>query len=164
MASATLVTRNFLSIVLCAAFLIISGCGNEANEVNQKQVEQNQAQIEQMQQQIESMRAQNASAAPAAAPGTPGSCDRGVMDTATRRGGDAFAGGNLPRALGYYQDALTACPGNPKAELNLARTYESMGNRSAAVAHYRTAAKATGADADASQQARVALSRLGVGD
>lgn len=84
------------------------------------------------------------------------------MEKATRKGGDAFAAGDPHKALGYYQDALTACPGNSKAEMNLARTYEALGDRSAAIEHYRAVAKSGSSDSQSVQDARVALSRLGV--
>ncbi|MFZ0889146.1 MAG: hypothetical protein WA005_11885, partial [Candidatus Binataceae bacterium] len=67
------------------------------------------------------------------------------------------------KALGYYQDALTACPDSAQAELNLARTYEAMGQREDAIAHYRNAEKGGGESGDAAaRQARDALSRLSV--
>jgi len=85
------------------------------------------------------------------------------MREATRKGGERFAASDFSAALGYYQDALTACPNNAQANVNLARVYEAVGDRAQAVAHYRTAANASGADADAeaARDARVALSRLG---
>jgi Tfp pilus assembly protein PilF len=85
------------------------------------------------------------------------------MREATRKGGASFAAGDLSSALSYYQDALTACPQSAQANLNLARTYEAVGDRAQAVQHYRDAANAngTGADAQAAHDARAALSRLG---
>jgi Tfp pilus assembly protein PilF len=82
---------------------------------------------------------------------------------ATRKGGERMAAGDTIAALGFYEDAVTACPTSAAAQLNLANTYETIGNRAEAVAHYRIAAGTTGPDADAAAvgQARDALSRLG---
>ncbi|MBV8452542.1 MAG: tetratricopeptide repeat protein, partial [Deltaproteobacteria bacterium] len=91
----------------------------------------------------------------------PGSCDTSIMHEATRKGGERFAASDFSAALNYYQDALTACPNNAQANVNLARAYEAVGDRAQAVAHYRSAAKASGADAEAARAAHAALSRLG---
>ncbi len=157
------------------ALAVSSGCEQEAIDANRRQVEANQAQIEETQKELAALRTQNAavpapspaasSTSPATSPTSPAaasSCDKGVMKVATRRGGDAHASGDLKRALGYYKDALTACPGNARAELNLASAYEAMGNRTEAIAHYRAAAASKDSDAKALQDARLALSRLGV--
>jgi tetratricopeptide (TPR) repeat protein len=154
------------------ALLLLTGCEQEALQSNQQQLQANQQQIEQMQQQIEALKARQANPPPspmayaapsgAAVPGTPGTCDQHVRDTANRRGGDAFAAGDLNRALGYFKDALTACPGNAHSEMNLARTYEALGNRTAAIDHYRAAVAASAAEPDLNQDARSSLSRLGV--
>ena len=84
------------------------------------------------------------------------------MHEASRKGGDRFAANDFGHALGYYQDAVAACGKNGRAQLNLARTYEAMGERADALAHYKLAADASGADADAvtASQARDALARL----
>ncbi len=149
-------------LILLAAFLAVAGCQGAALEANQRQVQQNQEQIEAMQKQIEELKAQQNYGANAPAPGTPGTCDHNVMDTASRRGGDAFAGGDLNKALGYYQDALTACPGDAKAELNVARTYEGLGDKAAAIEYYRKAANSGSNDTETVSDARNALTRLGV--
>ena len=78
-----------------------------------------------------------------------------------RRAGEAYAAGNMNKALGYYQDALTACPSSSKAAVNLARTFETMNNRSAAIRYYRQAAASTESDPHSIQDAKAALSRLG---
>ena len=93
----------------------------------------------------------------------PGSCDANIMREATRKGGERFAASDFSGALGYYQDALTACPHSAQANLNLARAYEAIGDRAQAISHYRTAANASGSntDAEAVRQARAALTRLG---
>jgi len=74
-----------------------------------------------------------------------------------------MAAGDTVKALGFYQDAVTACPTSAAAQLNLANTYEAIGDRVEAVQHYRSAAAATGAEADAAtvSKAREALNRLG---
>src|SRR5215470_5226503 len=114
-------TRRTRSVTLTMAFVVVAlglaACQSAALQANQAQVEQQQKQIEQMQQQIEEIKAQNG--AHTSAPS--GSCDHDVMAQATRQGGDKFAAGDFPAALGYYQDALAACPGNARAELNLGR-------------------------------------------
>lgn len=154
--------RSFVYVALSASLLLLPGCGNEAIEANQRQVQANQEQIEQMQKQLVAMKEQQNYGANLPAPGTPGTCDKTVMEKATRRGGDAFASGDLSKALGYYQDALTACPGNAKAELNVARTYEGLGDRPAAIEHYRKIVNSGSSDTETMQNAKVALSRLGV--
>lgn len=85
------------------------------------------------------------------------------MRQATRNGGQRFAAGDYSSALGYYQDALTACPRSAQANLNLARAYEAVGDRAQALSHYQAAANASGSEADAKSvnEARAALSRLG---
>ncbi len=144
------------------ALAILPGCAQEALEANRRQVEANQAQIEQLQKQIVALTQQQNYPVPAPAAGPRGGCDKAVMGAATRRGGAAFAAGNLKRARGYYQDAVAACPGAAKAELNLGRVYEAMGDRTSATAHYRTAADSKDSDAAAVRDARAALSRLEV--
>lgn len=151
-----------LYLALSAALLAVPGCGSEAIEANKRQVQANQEQIEEMQKQILSIQAQQNYGANAPAPGTPGTCDKSVMEKATQRGGDAFASGDLNKALGYYQDALTACPGDGKAEMNVARTYEGLGDRAAAIEHYRKIVNSGTSDDDSRHNARTALSRLGV--
>jgi tetratricopeptide (TPR) repeat protein len=137
------------------------GCGNEAIEANRKQAEANQALIEQTQKQLAEIQAQqNTPSTPL--PGTPGSCDKNVEETATHRGGDAYAAADLDKALAYYRDALTACSTDAKANLNVARTLEGLGNRDEAISYYRAAADSKGSDPASVQNARDALSRLGV--
>ena len=152
--------RSFIVAMLFALVTVI-GCSNDANEETRKTVEQNQALIEQSQKEIDQVQAQQVYT-PTLLPGTPGSCDKKVMETATRRAGDFYANGDLNNALGYYSDALTACPGSAKANMNVARTYEAQGNRVAAIRYYRAAANANASDPGSVQEAKVALSRLGV--
>src|SRR5262249_37183549 len=94
-----------------------------------------------------------------ASPG--GGCDKAVEATATQRGGERFAAGDFNNALGYYQDALAACSTDDQAELNVARTYEALGNKSSAISHYRKIAMANGATVShVQEQAKAALQRL----
>lgn len=141
--------------------LLLSGCGQSAiNDENRRLLEQQQAQLDQLKQQVAALQVQHSytSVAPAS-----GGCDTSVMHEATRKGGERFAASDFPHALGYYQDAVTACPTSAQAQLNVARSYEAIGDRAQAVTHYRLAAQATGGadDADAVRQAREAIARLG---
>jgi tetratricopeptide (TPR) repeat protein len=146
---------------LMAAMLVIAGsvagCMGAEIEANNRQIQEQQAQIEKLQHDIEAMRQGGTySTAPAAA----GSCDSEVMRKATQRGGEEFAKGDFKQALGYYQDAETACPGNAEAELNLARTQEALGDRAAAINNYTNAANAGSSDPAIAKQAHDALQRL----
>lgn len=167
--------RIIWPITALAIFVMFAaGCNEAAIKANQQQVQMQQAQIDKMQKEISALKAAQpaptmapapatASSPTAASSGTKGACDQTVLRTATRRGGDSYSSGDLKRALGYYRDAVTACPGDPSAQLNLARTYEALGNRSQAIDHYRQAAAASGSgskDQKAIEAARMALSRL----
>jgi len=78
-----------------------------------------------------------------------------------KRGGERFAAGDFNKAILYYNDALSACPNDDRAEVNVARTYEALGNNAAAIKHYRKAAESNGPTvSDASDQAKAALVRL----
>jgi len=151
-----------LTILISLPVVLTFGCANDAIEANRRQVEANQALIEQTQQQLAMLQAQQSSAPPPPASGQPGACDKKVEAAATKRAGDSYAAGNLAKALGYYQDALTACPSSSKAALNLAHVNETMNNRDAAIRYYRQAAASTDSDSHSIQDAKTALSRLGV--
>jgi tetratricopeptide (TPR) repeat protein len=150
--------RRFLLSFAVVLMLSAFGCGNAAIEANRRQVEQNQAMIEQSQRDIEALKAQQNNPPPS--PGATGGCDKGVEATATHRGGDALASGDMTKALGYYQDALTACPRSSKADMNLGRVYETLDNREAAIRYYRAAASPTLSDAGNAHDAEAALARL----
>jgi len=137
------------------------GCGNAAIEANRHQVEQNQTLIEKQQRDLAMLKSQESSA-PAPVPGKTGACDKNVEATATKRGGDAYTSGDMSKALGYYQDALTACPSSSKADMNLARVYETLDNRDAAIRYYHAAAGANDSDGASANDAKAALTRLGV--
>ena len=151
------------AVTFAAAMIaaVLAGCLQSAIDANQRQLQDQQAQLDQLKQQVSALQNQRASYSTAAPP--PGACDTPVRAAATRKGGERMAAGDASRALGYYQDAVTACPTSAAAQLNLANTYESIGDRAEAVQHYRIAAGATGpgADAGATQKAREALSRMG---
>jgi tetratricopeptide (TPR) repeat protein len=137
---------------------ILAGCDSAALKAQQQQVQENEQQIEQQQQEIEALKSNGVSSyTPGMAPPS-GGCDRPTADVATKRGGDKFASGDYQRALAYYKDALTACPGDARGEINLARTYEALGDRQNAIENYRAAASSGG---DGSEEARNALTRLG---
>jgi tetratricopeptide (TPR) repeat protein len=159
--NAHMIPSNRIPLVLLAAILIVCApaCENAAIQANEQQVQQQQAQIQKMQEQIAALKSgQSYSTTPPA----PGSCDKSVMAEASRHGGDKMASGDFSRAVGYYNDALTACPDNAQAEVNLARAYEAMHESDKALANYRLAAASTDpADASAVQEARLALKRLG---
>lgn len=150
-----------LAAILLLTLALACGCANDAIKANELAVQQNQALIEQTQLEIARLQANQGSSPPPASAPT-GACDKKVEATATRRAGDAYAAGNTSRALGYYQDALTACPSSSKAAMNLARTYETMDNRESAIRYYRQAAASNDSDAHSIQDAKAALSRLGV--
>lgn len=152
--------RFFLAIAAVMIAPALSGCLQEAIDANKRQLDQQQTELDQLKQQVAALQNQRAYST---TPPPPGACDSAVMETATRKGGDRFAAGDFTHALGYYQDAATACPASAQAQLNLARTFEAVGDRAQAMAHYRLAAGAGGAgaiDANAVKQARDALSRL----
>lgn len=53
---------------------------------------------------------------------------------------------------------MTACPSSSKAAVNLARAYETLDNREAAIRYYRAAANGTDSDARSAKDAKAALS------
>jgi tetratricopeptide (TPR) repeat protein len=145
---------------------LVAGCANDAIEANQRQVEANQALIEKTQRELAELQANQGSTPPPSASSdtaatTSGGCDQKVEATATKRAGDAYAASNMTKALGYYQDALTACPTSAKAALNLAHINETMSNRDAAIRYYRQAATSSDADPHTLTDAKASLSRLG---
>jgi type VI protein secretion system component VasK len=135
--------RFLLAFVVLVIAPAISGCLHDAIEANKRQLDQQQTQLDQLKQQVAALQNQRAYSTTPPPPGGFG-CDSAVMDAATRKGGDRFAAGDFTHALGYYQDAATACPASAQAQLNVARTFEAVG----------------AADADAARQARDAISRL----
>jgi len=150
--------------LLVAAGLVpvsLAGCGDSQIEANNELVKQQQTQIEQMQQEIEALKTNQGAGYTPGVPSNTNGCDKGVETTATQRGGERFAASDFGKALGYYQDALTACPTDDRAEVNIARAYEALGDKASAVKHYRKAANAGGVTVtDAQTQAQNALVRL----
>ena len=157
----TKLTGRVASLViagLVAASLM--SCGDSQIEANNELVKQQQTQIEQMQQEIESLKVNQTGYTPGVS-SSAGGCDKAVETTATQRGGERFAASDFGKALGYYQDALTACPTDDRAEVNVARAYESLGDKASAVKHYRKAANSGGPTvSNAQTQAQNALVRL----
>jgi tetratricopeptide (TPR) repeat protein len=150
--------------VIFAAFTVaamLAGCLQSAIDANKQQLADQQSQLDQLKQEVSALQNQHASYSTAAP--QPGACDEAVMAAATRKGGERMAAGDATKALGYYQDAVTACPTSAEAQLNLANAYESIGDRAEAQQHYRLAANATGpgSNAGAVQKARDALGRMG---
>jgi tetratricopeptide (TPR) repeat protein len=154
--------RIFIPAAVAIA-LGAAGCMSDAIKQNQQQLDQQKAELDQLKQQVAELKAAQQPAYSTAAP-VPGSCDKGVMQAATKRGGDRFAAGDFSKALGYYQDAVTACPASAQAQLNVARAYEALGNRDQAMDYYRRAIYTAPSDHDAgravAEQAQQALSRL----
>ena len=137
----------------------LTGCLGAEIEANTRQLQAQQAELEQLKGEIAALRQPQASYPAATA--AVGACDMDVMRKATQSGGKAFAESDFKQALGYYQDAKTACPGNAEAELNLARAHEALGERDAAISNYTHAADAaSGSDPAIVKQARDALEPL----
>ena len=155
------IVSPFLALMISIPLVLASGCANEAIEANKRQVQQNQALIEQSQRQIAMLQSQQNSPPPPPAVGQPGGCDKNVEAAATKRAGDAYTSGDLSKAMGYYRDAVTACPASAKANVNLARAYETLDNRESAIQYYRAAAASSDSDTVSTQAAKTALSRLG---
>jgi tetratricopeptide (TPR) repeat protein len=147
-----------IAMAFCAA-----GCLSEEIKQNQQQLDQQKAELDQLEQQVAQLKAAQQTSYPTT--GTPpGSCDKAVMQVATRHGGERFAASEFTKALGYYQDAVTACPTSARAQLNVARAYEALGDRDQAKDYYRRAIQSAPSDHDAtpgvSEQAQQALARL----
>src|SRR3954452_15277763 len=125
---------------------LASGCMHDnLIKANQQRLDSQQAELEQLRQEVAALQGQHSytsSALPS------GSCDEGIMREATRKGGERFAAGDFSSALNYYDDAVSACPASAQANLNVARAYEALGDRTNALAHYRTAASGKGSQAD----------------
>lgn len=138
-----------------------AGCLESGIKANQQQLDQQKAELEKLKQEVAALKAAQTPSYPTTMPPR-GSCDAAVEQVATRRAGERFAAGDFSRALGYYKDAVTACPNSAQAELNLARTYEALGLRESAIEYYTRASQSTApADGGAAGQARQALARLG---
>lgn len=154
------IAKFVAKLVATIPIVTLAGCLQGAIDANKHQLDEQQTQLDLLKQQVAALQTSHAysTAQPPA-----GGCDKDVMAAATHKGGERMAAGDTVKALGFYQDAVTACPTSAAAQLNLANTYEAMGDRTEAVQHYRSAAAATGAEADAAtvSKAREALNRLG---
>ncbi len=96
------------SVIGCA--VAAAGCGGAQLQEMQNQVNAQQAQIEKQAREIAELNAQQ-NVATTLPP--PGNCDDDVMHKALAHGDDQYAQGKYNLALGYYQDAGVACPGEP---------------------------------------------------
>jgi tetratricopeptide (TPR) repeat protein len=155
--------RIVAALALGSLMLAASGCMNDQIAATNKLVQQQQEQLEQQQQELEALKInqQNQQYTPGVATTSPGGCDRQVEEVASQRGGDKFASGDYAKALGYYRDAMMACPNDDRATVNVARTYEALGNNVQAIKYYRQAADSSGPTvSDASEEAKSALLRL----
>lgn len=165
--SATNLARPVLALIALGTLaLIASGCMSDQMDATNKLVQQQQEQLEHQQQELEALQSnQNQNYTPGAATPAHGGCDKELEGIATKRGGERFAAGDFNKALGYYQDALMACPNDDQGEVNVARTYEALGNKVEAINYYRKAAD-TDSDtnsatvSDAQDEAKAALLRL----
>jgi len=161
--SATNLARQVMPALAFGVFALVAvGCMGDQIAATNQLVQQQQEQLERQQQELEALKAnQNAGYTPGVATSGPGGCDKGVESVASQRGGNRFSAGDFSKALGYYQDALEACPNDDRAMVNVARTYEALGNKSTAINYYRKAADSSGPTvSDASEEARAALERL----
>jgi tetratricopeptide (TPR) repeat protein len=159
--------RLLLPLAIGCIALAVVGCGDEQEQATQKLVQQQQDQLERQQQEIEAIKAnqnqnQNQNYTPGVAmSSSPGGCDKGVESMASQRGGEKFSAQDFNAALGYYQDALAACPNDDRADVNVARAYEALGNKVSAIKYYRKAADTGGpTETDAEDEARASLLRL----
>jgi tetratricopeptide (TPR) repeat protein len=157
-----LARRIITALVIGVFALVGSGCMGDQIDATNKLVQQQQEQLEHQQQELEAIKAtQNQGYSPGVPSSARGGCDKDVETTATQRGGDRFAAGDFNKALGYYQDALLACPNDERAEVNVARTYEALGNKVAAINLYRKVADSNSATvSDAQEESKAALLRL----
>ena len=130
--------------MVIGCMMAVAGCGGTQLQEMQNQVNAQQAQIEQQAREIAELNAQQ-NAGTATTPPPPGSCDEDVMHKALADGDSQYAQGKYNLALGYYQDAGVACPGNPQVETSLARAYEKLGDAQEAARHYRSAHDAASA-------------------
>src|ERR1700737_1269450 len=146
-----------LAIVMAVS---AAGCLSDAVKENQRQLDQQKAELEQLKKQVADLQTAQQPSYPTTAP-PPGSCDKAVMQEATRRGGEHLAASEFSKALGYYQDAVTACPTSAQAQLNVAHAYEAMGQRDQAITYYKRAVQsAPSAAAAAPDQPPQPLARL----
>jgi tetratricopeptide (TPR) repeat protein len=134
-----------VAVVAVIAVFNATGCADSAiAEANAAQLQQEQKQIDDLQHQLDALKQQQAKFYGMSSSIAPGGCDQGVTHDATQRGEAKLATHDFEAALGYFEDAQTACPNSPEAELNLARAYEAMGEQDQAVPHYQRAISLAG--------------------
>jgi Flp pilus assembly protein TadD len=122
------------TLIGCA--VAAAGCGGSQLQEMQNQVNAQQAQIEKQARELAELRAQQ-NVATTLPPS--GSCDDEVMHKALAHGDDQYAAGQYSLALGYYQDAAVACPGNSQVETSLGRAYAKLGDSQESARHYQKA-------------------------
>ena len=151
--------RYELGVCVSVAVALAAGCASDQIKANQTQLAQQQAELDRLKQDVAALQAANSNVARAAAPAN-GACDESVAHEASRKGGERFAASDFTHAVAYYQDAVSACPADARAQLNLARAYESLGDSTQARSHYQIAAQSAGGDASLAKEAQDALTRL----
>ncbi|HLH77003.1 MAG TPA: hypothetical protein VKV28_09390 [Candidatus Binataceae bacterium] len=132
------------------------GCAanNASTQELQRQIQLQGEEIKHQEAQIAALQAQ--SHPPPILP--PPACDHEVLHLAQRHGDEQMAAGNFNGALGYFQDALTACPTSASALLKAAQAAGASGKRALAIEYYHRAAKA--ADPAVAARARRALAAM----
>lgn len=131
------------------------GCAGNNSQLQELQ-RQLQLQGEEIKHQQAELAALQAQSHPPPLP--PPACDRAILGLAQTHGDQQMAAGNFHGALGYYQDALSACPSSADAALKAAMAAQKSGDRAEAIKYYRRAAKTS--DAAAAARARQALAAL----
>lgn len=151
-----------VAVVAAVAIINVTGCAdNGMAEANATQLQQQQQQITDLQTQIDALKNQQTKFYSISSQIAPGGCDQGVTHDATQRGDEKLAGQDYEAALGYFEDAQSACPNSAETELNLGRVYDAMGERDQAAPHYRRAIElAKDSDPTVASQARTALGRI----
>jgi tetratricopeptide (TPR) repeat protein len=149
--------------IAAIAMLVAAGCADSSlAQANATQLQEEQKQIDELQRQLDALKSQQSKFYIISSQIAPGGCDQGVMHDATQRGEQKLVVKDYEAALGYFQDAQSACPNNPQTELNLARVYETMGERDQAVPHYQRAIElAKSFNPVLVRQAKQALTRIG---
>ena len=84
-----------------------AGCLSDAIKQNQQQLDQQKTELDQLKQQVADLQAAQQPSYPTTAP-PPGSCDKAVMQVATRHGGERLA-------MDYYRRAVQAAPADHDA-------------------------------------------------
>ena len=128
----TFMRWRLIPLVTLAA-IVLAGCMQSQIDANNRQLAQQEAQLDQLKQQVEVLQNQGAQSSYNTSPPSPNACDSAVMREAARKGGERMTAGDPVKAVGYYQDAVTACPSSAEAQLNLAHADELIGDRAGAL-------------------------------